>query len=412
MSGLPPVCILAGGLGTRLGERVRDTPKPLIQVAGEPFLMHQLRLLAGHGASRIVLCVGYLGEEIEARIGSELFGMRIEYSFDGPGLDGTLGAIIRARALLGERFLVLYGDTYLRVDYRAAASAWEHSGLPAMMSVLRNEGRWDDSNANFENDRVLAYDKFAPTQDMHWIDYGLGGLTAEALLVADPDEHDLAHLYHRLAASGALFGYEARERFFEIGTARGLAETDAFLAAPGMDGRAVREVDEDAERAHSRGLLGLLSSHVSSRSSLVGQGVRFAAAGGMVALVYLGVTTVLSSVFGVPFQIALAIGFCTGLVLHFTLQRAFVWRHEQEYALPLHSQVRRYLLVAGLQYAVTAASTSLLPPILGVPTEIVYLATVAVILAFNFLVFRTRIFHPHLAEGGTGKTSARSPTGR
>ena len=94
---LAPVCILAGGLGTRLGERVRDTPKPLLEVAGEPFLMHQLRLLAAHGAREAVLCVGYLGEQICARIGAERFGVDIPYSFDAvAGRDGTLGAIRRA----------------------------------------------------------------------------------------------------------------------------------------------------------------------------------------------------------------------------------------------------------------------------------------------------------------------------
>src|ERR1700677_773966 len=98
---LPPICILAGGLGTRLGERVRDTPKPLLEVAGEPFLVHQLRLLAQHGAREVVLCVGYLGEQIESEIGAERFGIRIQYSFDAPLLDGTLGAIRRALPRLG-----------------------------------------------------------------------------------------------------------------------------------------------------------------------------------------------------------------------------------------------------------------------------------------------------------------------
>ena len=101
---------------------MRDTPKPLLEVAGEPFLMHQLRLLAGHGARRVVLCVGYLGELIEARIGAERFGIEIDYSYDGPTLIGTLGAVRKAAPLLGDRFLVLYGDTYLRIDYGAAAA--------------------------------------------------------------------------------------------------------------------------------------------------------------------------------------------------------------------------------------------------------------------------------------------------
>ena len=226
---LPPVCILAGGLGTRLGERVRDTPKPLLEVAGEPFLMHQLRLLARYGAREVVLCVGYRGEQIASRIGSERFGIRIQYSFDAPGLDGTLGAIRRALPLLGERFLVLYGDTYLRIDYADVVRVWRESGLPAVMSVLRNEGRWDTSNARYEKGRVLAYDKGAPTPDMRWIDYGLGGLTVDALSVVDDNENDLAHLYQRLAAMDCLCGYEATERFYEIGTPSGLEEADAFL---------------------------------------------------------------------------------------------------------------------------------------------------------------------------------------
>jgi len=233
---LPPVCILAGGLGTRLGERVRDTPKPLLDVAGEPFLVHQLRLLAGHGAREVVLCVGYRGEQIEADIGGKRFGIRIRYSLDTPKLDGTLGAIRRALPLLGERFLVLYGDTYLRIDYAEVARVWRESDLPAIMTVLRNEDRWDASNARYEGNRVLAYDKRAPTPDMHWIDYGLGGLTADALTVVDENEPDLACLYQRLASLGRLAGYEASERFYEIGTPSGLRETDAFLRRLGGAG--------------------------------------------------------------------------------------------------------------------------------------------------------------------------------
>jgi NDP-sugar pyrophosphorylase family protein len=229
---LPPVCILAGGLGTRLGSRVRDTPKPLLDVAGEPFLIHQLRLLAGHGACRAVICVGYLGELIEQRIGAERFGVQISYSYDGPRAIGTLGAVRKAAAQLGPRFLVLYGDTYLRLDYRAAVSGWRHSGLPAMMTVLRNDGQWDVSNVEFDGARVTAYDKRAPPPGATWIDYGLGGLRAEALGLIGEITDDLADLYHWFASRGELYGFAATERFYEIGTPESLAETSAFLAAP------------------------------------------------------------------------------------------------------------------------------------------------------------------------------------
>jgi NDP-sugar pyrophosphorylase family protein len=226
---LPPICILAGGLGTRLGAVVADTPKPLLEVAGEPFLVHQLRLLAGHGARRVVLCIGYLGEQIVERIGSERFGIEIDYSHDGPVPIGTLGAIRQAAPLLGPRFLVLYGDTYLRIDYQAAAAAWAASGKPAMMAVLRNEGRWDRSNAIFDGELVAAYDKRSPEPAMEWIDYGLGGLVASALESVEPEVSDLSDLHHELAATGELFGFRATERFYEIGTASGFEETERFL---------------------------------------------------------------------------------------------------------------------------------------------------------------------------------------
>jgi NDP-sugar pyrophosphorylase family protein len=228
-SKFPPVCILAGGLGTRMGERVRELPKPLLEVAGAPFLEHQLRLLSAHGASRVVLCVGYLGEMIEREIGTARHGIAISYSYDGPDLDGTLGAIRRARPLLGERFLVLYGDTYLRIDYRAVADGWRAGRYPAVMTVLHNEGRWDVSNAILRDGMIERYDKAHPTPDMDWIDYGLGGLSEEALAAVEDDERDLSGLYRLLAERGELMGYEATERFYEIGSPAALAETDAFL---------------------------------------------------------------------------------------------------------------------------------------------------------------------------------------
>jgi N-acetyl-alpha-D-muramate 1-phosphate uridylyltransferase len=233
---LPSICILAGGLGTRLGSHTQNVPKPLIEVAGRPFLLHQLELLAHHGLRHVVLCVGHLGEQIEDTIGHARFGMTIGYSYDAPGLDGTLGAVRRALPMLGPRFLVLYGDTYLRMDYAGAARRWEQSGLPALMTVLENEGRYEASNAELVGGRVVRYDKYRPSPDMRWIDYGLGGLTQAALSMVADTERDLAVLYHVLAEAGSLCGFEATERFYDIGTPEALAETDRFLR--GHDGLA------------------------------------------------------------------------------------------------------------------------------------------------------------------------------
>jgi MurNAc alpha-1-phosphate uridylyltransferase len=220
-----PVAILAGGLGTRLGELGRSTPKALVEVAGRPFALWQLELLRAHGAYRVLMCVGHLGERVEAEIGSP-FGLDVRYVHDPPELAGTAGALRGALPHLGDRFLVLYGDTYLRVDYadvdRAAA------GKRGLMTVLRNEGRWDTSNAVFDGERVVRYEKRDPTPDMQWIDYGLGALRSDAL---DLPGDDLADVYRALAERGELYGYEATERFYEIGTPGSLAETAAFLSS-------------------------------------------------------------------------------------------------------------------------------------------------------------------------------------
>jgi MurNAc alpha-1-phosphate uridylyltransferase len=231
---LLPVAILAGGLGTRLGDLGEGTPKALACVADEPFVFHQLRLLAGHGARRVVLCVGHLGEQIVSAVGDGArFGVDVRYAFDGPEPVGTAGALRHALPLLGDAFLVTYGDAYLRIDHRAVQRAFEDGALPGLMTVLENEGRWDASNAVFEEGRVTAYDKRQPPPGARWIDYGL--LAFESRVFDRDGPADLSDVCSALAARGALGGFAAHERFYEIGTPQALAETDAFLrgSAPG-----------------------------------------------------------------------------------------------------------------------------------------------------------------------------------
>jgi NDP-sugar pyrophosphorylase family protein len=228
---LPTVCILAGGRGVRLGTHVEIVPKPLVEVAGEPFLFHQLRLLREHGAERAVICVGYLGDKIRQAIGDgSQFGLAIDYSDDGEALIGTAGAVRQALPLLGDEFLVLYGDTYLRIDYGDVVRVHRASGKPATMTVLRNNGQWDTSNAAFDG-ALVRYDKHDPDPGMEWIDYGLAVLTARGLESVPGEPADLADVYAELSRRGALAGYEATERFYEIGTPDALVETSDFLAA-------------------------------------------------------------------------------------------------------------------------------------------------------------------------------------
>lgn len=201
----------------------------MVPVNGRPFLAHVIELLAAHGAGRVVICRGHLGAAIEDGLGDGArFGVAIEYSDEGAVPIGTAGALRRALPLLGERFLVMYGDTYLRVDYAAVARAHERSGLPALMTVLRNDGRWGESNAVYARGRVTAYDKRRPPAGAAWIDYGLLAFSAGAL--AGDDEADVAAVLTRLAGAGGLAGMPVRRRFYEIGTPAALAETERFLA--------------------------------------------------------------------------------------------------------------------------------------------------------------------------------------
>ncbi|MHB1582174.1 MAG: NTP transferase domain-containing protein [Acidimicrobiales bacterium] len=227
--GLPPVCILAGGLGSRLGELVGETPKPVLPVAGRPFLSHVLEDLATQGCRSVVLCVGYLGEKVRSHFGDEQFGMRIAYSFDGPAPMGTLGAVRRAAGLLGSRFLVMYGDTILTVPLRGLVAEWDRSGLPAVMAVLHNEDRWGRSNCIVRDGRVLHHDKGDRRPGTEWIDYGISGLSADTLGLISASESDLSALLGALAVAGSLAAFPVVERFYEIGTPASLEEAERFL---------------------------------------------------------------------------------------------------------------------------------------------------------------------------------------
>jgi NDP-sugar pyrophosphorylase family protein len=227
-----PVAILAGGLATRLRPITETIPKSLVPLAGRPFIHHQLVYLRAQGIKRVVLCVGYLGEMVRAEVGDgATWGIQVSYSFDGEVLLGTGGALRKALPGLGERFFVLYGDSYLPIEFAPVQGAFVASGRPALMTVLRNGNRWDSSNVVLSGDSVHEYNKRAPRPEMEFIDYGLGILNA-AVLRAEPDDQafDLADLYHNLSLQGQLAGFEVHQRFYEIGSHAGLrAAEDYFL---------------------------------------------------------------------------------------------------------------------------------------------------------------------------------------
>ena len=226
-----PVAILAGGLAIRLHPITETIPKALVDVAGKPFVVRQLDYLRHQGVTRVVLCVGYLGEQVEAVVGDgSAYGLDVRYSWDAPKLLGTGGAIKQALPKLGQQFFVFYGDSYLPIDFRAVERAFLYSGKPALMTVLRNADQWDKSNVEFEDGNIIEYNKRAPRSEMAHIDYGLGVLSAMVLGDTPANEpFDLADVYHDLSLRRELAGHEVCERFYEIGSHKGLEEAIRFF---------------------------------------------------------------------------------------------------------------------------------------------------------------------------------------
>jgi NDP-sugar pyrophosphorylase family protein len=227
----PPVAILAGGLATRLRPVTEMIPKALIEVAGEPFAFHQLRLLARNGFREAVFLTGYRSEQIEAAVGDGArFGIVVRHVPDGPVLLGTGGALAHALPMLTEEFAVIYGDSWLDFDYAAAVAAFRRDGRPALMTVFRNEGAWDTSNVEYVGGDILAYSKHARTAAMRHIDYGFSLFRAEAIRGVPVDAPtDLAAIFEALVGTQRLAAFEVTQRFYEVGSFVGLAEFEAHL---------------------------------------------------------------------------------------------------------------------------------------------------------------------------------------
>lgn len=234
---LPSIAILAGGLAKRLRPTTDTVPKSMVLVAGEPFIAHQLWQLRRERITDIVVCTGYLGEQIEDFVGDGgRFGCRVRYAADGDRLLGTGGALRHALPLLGECFFVMYGDSYLDIAFQPVYETFLAAGLPALMTVFRNAERWDASNVEFTNGVIRRHDKVNRTPAMQYIDYELGVLSAGAVARYPADTpFDLSELYSELAECGQLAGHEIRQRFYEIGSPAGLAETATHLSAELQD---------------------------------------------------------------------------------------------------------------------------------------------------------------------------------
>ncbi len=231
------VVILAGGLATRMRPETDDTPKSLLLVAGRPFIDWQLDRLVASGTRSVVMCVGYLGDQIETHVRRSLErGMSVGYSYDGEQLGGTGGALRRALARLDAELVVTYGDSYLPFDYAAPlADLRAHPEALATMSVYRNDGALGPSNVALDGDWVAKYEKGSGDAALNCIDYGAIALRRSVLEgIEDGAVWGLEALWSKLARKRQLRALVVPERFYEIGSLEGRRDLEQYLRSEVM----------------------------------------------------------------------------------------------------------------------------------------------------------------------------------
>lgn len=227
-----PVVVLAGGLATRLKPLTEHIPKSLVEINGEPFMVHQLRLCGKQSVQNVVLCLGHQADMIRNVIGDgSRFGLRVMYAYDGPILRGTAGAICQALPYLDEHFFVLFGDSYLTCDYAVVQRAYMESGKHALMTVFKNEGRWVASYTEFADGRIITHDKQHKMPRMQHVNYGLGVFHRSVFENIPPGTvKDLTVVYQELLAEGQLAAYELSERPYESGSFEGLRDLENYFS--------------------------------------------------------------------------------------------------------------------------------------------------------------------------------------
>jgi len=218
------IVILAGGLATSLGPLTEKVPKSMIPTRGKPFLWYQIELLKKNGLTDILLCTGHLASQITDYFGDgEEFGVRINYSEEKEELLGTGGALKRAENLLEDEFFVMYGDSYLILDYQEIARYFHKFDRLGLMVVYKNHNRFDESNVVVKDGFVKVYDRRNPGRELIYIDEGVSILKKEILCGFPSHTHfPLGRIFQRLISGGQLLAFETKQRFYEIGSAEGL----------------------------------------------------------------------------------------------------------------------------------------------------------------------------------------------
>lgn len=226
-----PIAILAGGLATRIRPVSDSIPKSLVDINGLPFLEWQLRLLEENLCDRVVICVSHKSEMIEEFLKHrEKCNLDVALSWDGSQRLGTGGALVNAKDLLGPAFLVLYGDSYLPINFKKISDYFVESDSLSLMTVVRNDRSKEPSNVKYENGYVLKYSKRESQEDMHYIDYGLNAFKADVFSGYPSDSPiDLSDIQSDLATRHELRGYQVNQRYYEVGSFQGIQDFENYI---------------------------------------------------------------------------------------------------------------------------------------------------------------------------------------
>lgn len=231
-----PFLVLVGGMGSRLGNAAADRAKCMVDVGGEPFVSHMLKLLKEKGAQKVVLLTGHKGEQVREFVkDGKAFDLEVTYSDDGQSALGTGGAVKKAASELSGTVAVMYGDSYLDIPMSSILQRFEKCAQSGLMTVIQNHDAVSKQKSNVEYDAkrtlIKAYSKKNPTDVMTYIDYGLSFFDADVLKKFSQDgEFDLGEIFTKQAEAGQLAGYEVQRRFYDINTPESLIETRASLS--------------------------------------------------------------------------------------------------------------------------------------------------------------------------------------
>jgi NDP-sugar pyrophosphorylase family protein len=224
------IAILCGGFGTRLYPVTKYLPKSLYPINGKPFIDYQLERLKSGGFNHIVLLVSHFGNEIREYVGNgERYGLNIEYSFDDA--KGTLPAIKKAFKFLDYNFFITYGDSYLTADFKDIQKTYDAQNKPFLVTIYKNNDETlHKNNIAYINNQIVDYSQLNLNNSCQYVDYGITILNKNYLDNIDETWYtNVSNLYNFAIAKNNLASYVIKERFYEVGSLRGIQDFTKYV---------------------------------------------------------------------------------------------------------------------------------------------------------------------------------------